>query len=114
MSPSASLSLPKTPWVKFVRFVAQGEPNTSYQCPGDIVVLEQQNSNSYLSILAGWGEHSSQGPYEATQNKADTAYSPTGGASKEEARAIGGQETVISSVKRERNEDWFIIRKESD
>ncbi len=111
---SQALKLTDNPWVRFVRLVAEGEANTTYHCPGDLVVVEQPNSNSYLSILAEWGAHSSQGPYEASQGKVDINYRPAGGATKEDAKEITNEQEIKSSVKRERNEDWFLIRRSSD
>jgi len=109
-----ALKLTGTPWVRFIRLLAEGEANTAYHCPGDLVVLEQPDSNSYLSILAEWGAPGSHGPYEASKGKEDTDYPPAGGSAQEDAIEIGNEQKIKSSVKRERNEDWFLIRRGTD
>lgn len=112
---SQTLQLPEIPWVRFIRFVAEGDPNTKYKCPGDLVVLEQlDSSNAYTSILAEWGEYSARGPYETSMDKVDTDYQPAGGATIDAAIELGNAQNVKSSVKRERNEDWFLIRRSKD
>jgi Mg-chelatase subunit ChlD len=114
LAQNQTLTLSGTPWVRFIRLVAEGEANTAYHCPGDLIVLEQPNSNSYLSILAEWDAHSSQGPFEASKDIVDTNYPPVGGAVKDDSREIGKGQQIKSSVKRERNEDWFLIRRGAD
>lgn len=110
---SEQLGTPQTipmlnsPWVRFIKFVATGQEQMSYRCPQDIKVREADVSNSYRSILGEWSEYGESGPYEVAQKIILNDYAPQGGSSAAQASTIQQNQVVKSSVKRERNDDWF-------
>ncbi|MFK7976958.1 MAG: VWA domain-containing protein [Halioglobus sp.] len=108
-----TIAMPDTPWVRFVRFVATGKAKTAHRCPHDIAVREVSTSNSYQSILGEWSEYGAAGPLELVSPAAQAVYSVKGGSSTESAKAIAQNQVIASSVKRERNEDWFSYSAES-
>ncbi len=114
LNQTQNIQLTDTPWVKFVRFIADGKANTSYHCPGDFIAIERPNSDTYQSILADWGGYSSKGPYEESRTATQTDYTPTGGKTKDSAVKIDKNQGIQSSVKRERNQDWFEFNKTTD
>lgn len=105
-----SVPMPESPWIRFVKFEATGTQDTAYRCPHDIAIREAVASNDYRSILGEWSEYGTSGPFEAVQPSAEADYSPKGGADSDHANRIERGEIVASSVKRERNDDWFAYR----
>lgn len=111
---SPILPLTAKPWVRFVKFVATGEPQKTYQCPGDLIVTEAPVSQDYRSILGEWSEYDSAGPFEAVNAQRTINYLPQGGATVDTAVNITPAQTVKSSVKRERNNDWFLFKSDTN
>lgn len=114
LSQTQEIELSQLPWVKFIRFIAHGEANKSYQCPGDLIVNEAKNLGSYQTILAEWKGVTSDGPYEESHPTVKVDYLPKGGKDKENATKLVSEKLISSSVKRERNEDWFQFNKTAD
>jgi len=104
---SPTIAFAESPWIRFVRFVATGDQNTAYRCPHDIVIREAAGENGYRSILGEWSEYGASGPFEAEQPSNAFNYPPLGGASAGSATKIVANTSISSSVKRERNDDWF-------
>lgn len=103
-----TIALEGAPWVRFIKFVATGQPNTAYQCPHDIVVNEAAPGENYRSILGEWSEYGPAGPFEEANPPLTASFAPKGGASADQAVGIAPAQTIQSSVKRERNDDWFL------
>lgn len=110
---SPDLPLADKPWVRFVKFVATGKQGTMYQCPHDIVVTEAPIAAGYRSILAEWSEYGAEGSYELANPPPATGYPAQGGATADRAVNITAAAIVKSSVKRERNDDWFLFKSET-
>lgn len=94
-------------YARFLKFESKVIPKAVYSCSMDLQIAEQGASESYRSILGEWGGFSDEGPFEYYQSEDRvTEFSVAGGASMEEAVPLGTG-LVESSVKLERNVDWY-------
>lgn len=95
-------------YIRFIRFTLKTKPNTRYSCNWNLAVKEKSDQPGVYSILGEWGEASAHAGYEMARTHA-AAVVPTGGATQQTAVNVPDGVEKVSSVKLERNEDWFYL-----
>ncbi len=100
------LKLDKSVWTKYIKFVTpvQKTPQIFYP-PASLEIFE---AKEFHSILGSWEESNSRAVYEDISDISTMeVITIAGGASKEESVVIPLNEKIESSVKLERNADWY-------